>query len=593
MKSTVKSDAYVVKKETSKHTTDIFTMNRRMAFFALAAAMAAAQAPLQAQTELWGEDGSAWTPDSPLPDFSFAGYHQGGKELPRPAADVSVADFGAVGDGETDSTAAFLRAIAESPGKVIGIPKGTYLLNDRLELAEAHTVLIGEGSEDTILFFQRGLQEIEPAETVTGSGFATNQWSWSGGIITVGSRRGGSGASAAVTEAAVRGGTELVVEDASRFQAGTMCVIRVDDDSEQSLISYVYRGRPGDISRMSDGNFSLTQAVTVAKVEGRTVTIHQPLRFDLRPGWSPRLALITHPSQEMGIGGFTIRFPERPYRGHWMEDGMNGFALYGVNNWARDIRIENCDSGAFITGTWCSVEGLTLESSRQAHASGNTGHHGITLTGWECLLRDFKIETKFFHDITVSSGSVGNVFSRGSGVDLAMDHHRRAPYENLFTQIHVGEATRVWASGGTKGLGLHSASGGTFWNLDSRKRFALPDENFGPPGLIFAGLNTEPVRRNDLVEGWHYERFRPGEIQPSNLHEAQRARRLGAAGYPASGGEETFHRWSNPEGQVIEALFLGVTADTVRLRTREGQVHDYPLERLSDESQALARRLAE
>ncbi len=497
--------------------------------FAVALAATLSPSLLPAQTELWGEDGAAWTPDSRLPDFSFAGYRHGDEELPRPEPDVSVIDFGAVGDGETDSTAAFLRAIAESPGKTIRIPKGTYLLDDRLELTEANTVLIGEGSAETVLHFQRGLQEIEPTEAVTGGGLATNQWSWSGGIVTVGSRRRGSGTGVAVVGAAARGDRGVEVEDASPFQAGDLALLQVKDDAENSLISYLYRGRPGDISRMDDGRFGLSQAVRIAKVEGRTVTFSQPLRLDVRPEWTPRLAPITHPSREMGIGGFTIRFPERPYRGHWMEDGMNGFALNGANNWARDIRVENCDSGAFITGYWCSVEGLVLESSRRAHRSGNTGHHGITLMGWECLLRDFRIGTRFFHDITVSSGSVGNVFSRGSGVDLALDHHRRAPYENLFTQTHVADGTRVWASGGTRGLGLHSASGGTFWNIDSKRRFPLPDEGFGPPGLVFVGLNAETVGRGDLAEGWHYERLRPGDVRPPNLHEAQLARRLKGA----------------------------------------------------------------
>ena len=86
--------------------------------FAVVLAATLSPSLLPAQTELWGEDGAAWTPDSRLPDFSFAGYRHGDEELPRPEPDVSVIDFGAVGDGETDSTAAFLRAIAESPGKM-------------------------------------------------------------------------------------------------------------------------------------------------------------------------------------------------------------------------------------------------------------------------------------------------------------------------------------------------------------------------------------------------------------------------------------------------------------------------------------------
>lgn len=546
--------------------------------------------PLGAQSELWGAAGESWSPGSLLPEFSFAGYRQGDEALPHPEAHVSVTDFGAVGDGQRDCTAAFLRAIAESPGKVIRIPKGIYRLNDRLELTEPNTVLLGDGSGETVLWFQRGLQEIEPTTAVTGGGLATNKWSWSGGIITLGQSLRGSGEGVGVVSPAQRGQRGLEVADASGFAAGDLVLLQVQDDSEHSLLSYLYRGRPGDLSRIPGGQFSLSQALKVAKVEGRKLTLEQSLRFDVRPEWTPQLGKISHPSRDMGIAGLTIRFPERPYRGHWMEDGMNGLAIYGVNQWARDIRIENADSGLFLTGYWCSVRGLVLDSRRPAHESGYQGHHGITVTGWECLLQDFKVNTKYFHDLTVSSGSVGNVFSRGSGVDLALDHHRRAPYENLFTQIHVGEATRVWVSGGSRGLGLHSASGGTFWNLDSKKRFSLPDEEFGPPGLIFVGLNAEAPKGVAKTAGWHYESIRPGALQPPNLHEAQLAKRKGSSSRIET--KETFRQWTNLEGQSIEALFLHADEKNVRLQTRDGRAFDYPLDRLSLESRDAVRRLA-
>lgn len=55
-------------------------------------------------SRLWGKAGEAWTPQSRLPDFSFAGYRRGEKQIPRRAVDVSVKDFGAKGDGQTDDT---------------------------------------------------------------------------------------------------------------------------------------------------------------------------------------------------------------------------------------------------------------------------------------------------------------------------------------------------------------------------------------------------------------------------------------------------------------------------------------------------------
>ena len=55
-----------------------------------------------AQSELWGENGSDWPRDSILPEWAFVGYQRGDRPLPQPEPAVSVIDFGAVGDGETD-----------------------------------------------------------------------------------------------------------------------------------------------------------------------------------------------------------------------------------------------------------------------------------------------------------------------------------------------------------------------------------------------------------------------------------------------------------------------------------------------------------
>jgi len=76
--------------------------------------LAACFGPVSAngQTELWGENGAAWQPGSPLPEFSFVGYHRGDKAIPNPEPEIAVTDFGAVGDGETDCTAAFQRALS-------------------------------------------------------------------------------------------------------------------------------------------------------------------------------------------------------------------------------------------------------------------------------------------------------------------------------------------------------------------------------------------------------------------------------------------------------------------------------------------------
>src|SRR5580698_6915341 len=87
-----------------------------------------------ATSELWGVNGELWSPQSRLPDFSYAGYHSGEAEPPRVAPGVSVKTFGAKGDGVTDDTGAFLKALAEVKSGAIEVPAGRYRITQILEI---------------------------------------------------------------------------------------------------------------------------------------------------------------------------------------------------------------------------------------------------------------------------------------------------------------------------------------------------------------------------------------------------------------------------------------------------------------------------
>lgn len=92
-------------------------------------------------SELWGAAGERWTPTSPLPDFSFAGYRMGSANPVAPVERVSVKDHGATGDGTTDDTEAILSAVAAAPGKTIFFPAGRYVVTKFIPLTASDTVL--------------------------------------------------------------------------------------------------------------------------------------------------------------------------------------------------------------------------------------------------------------------------------------------------------------------------------------------------------------------------------------------------------------------------------------------------------------------
>jgi hypothetical protein len=150
------------------------------------------------------------------------------------------------------------------------------------------------------------------------------------------------------------------------------------------------------------------------------------------------------------------------------------------------------------------------------------GHHGILITGLsqDNLVTGFRVETRFIHDLGVENAAAGNVFSAGRGLDLALDHHRRAPYENLFTDIDAGSGARLWESGGDESDGPASGARETFWNIRAQKIESLPgwalQANFigvlGDPGpAILGGSWIEPLA--------------PEKLMPQNLYTTQKARK--------------------------------------------------------------------
>jgi hypothetical protein len=65
---------------------------------------------------------------------------------------VSIKDFGAVGDGTTNDTAAIQAAL--NSGKILFIPQGTYLCTSSLTSASKNVVMYGHSKTESVLLFQ-------------------------------------------------------------------------------------------------------------------------------------------------------------------------------------------------------------------------------------------------------------------------------------------------------------------------------------------------------------------------------------------------------------------------------------------------------
>ncbi len=492
---------------------------------ALLSMLLAVQSISAAHSELWGGRGEKWSAPSRLPDFSFAGYRRGEKSLPQIPRGVSVKEFGAKGDGVADDSQAFLDAIAQVKSGAIEIPPGRYKITKILEITRSNVVLRGAGMDKTILFFPVPLNDIKPNMGATTTGQPTSNYSWSGGFIVL---RGsfGSRKLADFTAIGLRGANVIEVSSASDLRVGQEVEVFESDTPANTLAVHLYSGDSGPVQNLK-GRVRVSLIARITKLDGNRVHIDRSLRCDFRPEWKAQVRTFAPTVTESGVEGICFEFPDGTYKGHFTELGFNPIAFSGVAHcWARDVKTVNADSGPFIGGHFNTVQGLVMESRRKVDNQNCTGHHGVSLGGSDNLLTDFDIRMRYIHDITVSNGSAGNVASRGRGLDLALDHHRYAPIENLFCNLDAGAGTRLWKCGGGADLGKHCGARGTFWNIRAAKPLTYPPAAFGPPSMNLVALETTQPSVTQ-VDGKWFEAIKPAELLPQDLHASQRARRMG------------------------------------------------------------------
>jgi hypothetical protein len=481
-------------------------------------------------SQLWGRDGEAWDPAGRLTDFSFAGYRRGEAAIPEMKQAASVADFGAKGDDEQDDTAAFKQAIAETKSGAIFVPPGRYVITEILEVRKPNLVLRGAGPEKTTLFFPKPLERVRPNMGDTSDGRPTSNYSWSGGFVWL---RGDfqSKELAKIVEPAKRGATRVALASAKGLKVGQEIEIRQDDQLDNSLANHLYAGQPGDTSKLG-GRTRASLTCRISAIDGDAVTIDRALRFDLDPGrWNPRVLQFAPTVRESGVEGIRFVFPPIPYEGHFTELGNNPIALQGVADcWVRDVMVDDCDSGIFASGRFCTIADVVFNSRRRPDPAGQRGHHGVSLSGDDNLLTRFRFNFKFIHDITATTHGAGNVSSAGGGVDLCFDHHKRAPHANLFTDIDAGAGTRLWKSGGGAALGKHAGAWTTFWNVRTKQPQAWPPKNYCPDLVNLVSLRSEEPAVRDAEGRWFEPVIGDDAIAPANLHRAQLDRRLSNRG---------------------------------------------------------------
>jgi hypothetical protein len=375
----------------------------------------------------------------------------------------------------------------------------------------------------------KSLQQIAPKEATDGF---KSPYAFSGGFIQViGSARGKK--IGEVAEAAKRGDKRLKLAVVPGVKVGDW--IRLLMDNSKSLAQYLHAGQAeaGEATYKEKKNF-VDWAARVTATAGTTIEIDRPLRFDVKPEWHAEVQTFDPMVEEVGIEDLAFEHAGVPKKEHLKEEGYNSIQIHGaVNSWVRNVSVTDADNGVILGGArFCTIEKLVFKEDKR---KGLTGHHALWASGGsqDCLFTDFRMETKYVHDLTVEGCACGNVFTRGSGLALNFDHHRNLPYENLFTDLDCGSGKRVWESSGRGDRGPHTGARETFWNIRCKDSFAKVPVDWPEINVIgLVGFKAETTDKQwiECVNG----------VTPPNLYDAQREKRLGlkSSGSTADGAKE-------------------------------------------------------
>nr|MBP9841999.1 hypothetical protein [Simkaniaceae bacterium] len=420
---------------------------------------------------LWGFHGEAWKVGKRLPDFSYAGYHRGEAPIPDRIAEADVTAFGAVGNGITDDGAAFQRAIDASPGKVIFIPPGTYVINQQLRIiGQSGTVLRGAGRDLTTLLFKKSLEQMFPGTNTPYPGSIFGLYHAYGGVIFLGARDDKKAVFpqsviGKVTAAAAQGSTSLTVSKGAALQVGKDYLISMfsSDSHNKTLPTYLLEGDLTSFT-MSPVPIQANFGFRVTSISGNQVTIDRPLPFEIKTSWTSNILPAKMSSEECGIEDLTVAFARSRYVAP--EPGYNGILFqYTRNSFIRRLRIKNSDNAIILRGCYNNtVDDIILESNASPQTL--SGHFGLFFhVSFDNLAQNIAFKSTFGHGLSVYNSHL-NVCKNSSNVgkaSLSIDHRGSIPTRNLFSNITAQIPFGTSGDSGTEGVKAGQYE--TYWNV--------------------------------------------------------------------------------------------------------------------------------
>lgn len=317
---------------------------------------------------------------------------------------VSVRDFGAVGDGATNDTAAIQAAISASAGRTILFPAGTYLTNgiSILNLTGVH--LVGENKYNTIIKSNAGVNDHVVAYT--------NAINCSLENLTIDQNSTGKTGGHGIRLGGVDGLTlrNFIVKSTSGYgigaQAGANKNVIIDDFEIYDCGSDAI-----DIKDFALGNENITLSNGIIRNYGQRSS--GQVGFDIRgPAVVSNIQIV---AQNANNNGFRLRVQSAQGRAGFgtftniFIDGVNvgsaAFVVEGVSNTnytISNVVAQNCGLLGIVNGTAGLIKNVSI--------TGAFGTEALSIFAVDTVLDGVSINGGSLRNVDFEPGATGNIF---------------------------------------------------------------------------------------------------------------------------------------------------------------------------------------
>lgn len=443
-----------------------------------------------------------------LPDFSYAGYHFGERNIavPNDVTVINAIDHGVIPNDKLDDSKALLAVMKkanEIKGTVkIQLPAGRVILSDILYLERSNLILsgVGTGEKGTEIYIPRPMMYVEDPEDLqelreylveldkiqkekeNNIRIPFSQYAWTGGMLWT--RVPGARVKSylkkyekpsvvlATISDAEKGALSFEVDNASKLKVGDVVEMQWFNKTGQKspIITELYGN--SDIKVGSHHwNYPdlaiVRQQLKIEKIEKNKITVKSPLLINVIPEYKVRLIKWDH-LEEVGLQHFKITFPYSNRIAHHVEQGYNGIYLTRVfNSWVKDILIENADSGILTE----AISNVTIEDVKTI--GDKKGHYTVQMGGvHNILVKNLKVHNLAEHPLSFNTLSTKCVYTGCEVLQTPiLDQHSGANHQNLFDDISVyvepldDGSYPLFAGGGAPYWKPSHGSYSTFWNI--------------------------------------------------------------------------------------------------------------------------------